>query len=236
LGGRFLPCQLCGAACSSPQIRNGVCNFKLKCIARKALPPNCGLPPTLINGQGQFSSMSANQGFLPPTLINGQGQFSSLNTNQGLTSTAMGGQLNSFGQGGMSSFSGQLAAINSCPPLNCPMIPTCSWPSSLQTPMRNGCPSCPVCVIPGGCTASSDCSAGTFCVLGRCMSYAQIGDPCGGLLTQCQPPSVCTVMGTCYLPHCSCGYLPCPLDQQITTEIDDSLVTGGCPPCPTCRS
>jgi len=141
-------------------------------------------------------------------------------------------------QGNALALNGQFASMTTCPPVNCPFIPTCSWPSVLQTPMTNGCPGCPICTMPpGGCTVDFQCSAGSFCMLGRCMTYAQAGEPCGSLFTTfCQPPLVCTVMGTCILPDCSCGYLPCPLSQQITLEPDTSLVTGGCPPCPTCAS
>jgi len=172
-----------------------------------------------------------------PQFMSGQGQLSSssMTTDQGqLTSAMMGGQFNSLGQTGMTSLNGQLALQNWCAPLNCPMIPICSFPSVVQMPMIGGCPSCPICVAPGGCTINSECSLGTYCVLGRCMPYALQGESCAAML--CQPPLVCTVMGTCYLPSCSCGYLPCPLSEQITTEVDDSLVTGGCPPCPKCRS
>jgi hypothetical protein len=224
---------MCGAACSTPQISNGVCNIKLKCMARKSLPPNCGTSiPVISQGQGQFSSFS-NQGTSIPVISQGQGQFNSF-SNQGLTSTSLGGQFNSIGQGSALSLNGQ---FSSCAPLNCPMMPTtCPWPAILQTPMFNGCPGCPTCVVPGGCIVDSQCSAGTYCMLGRCLSYAQEGDPCGTFYTACQPPLVCTVMGTCYLPDCSCGFLPCPLDQQVTLQPDLSLVTGGCPPCPTCKS
>jgi hypothetical protein len=185
-------------------------------MAQKAIPPNCGQlrVPVLSQGQGQFSSSTLGQP----------------------TSTSLGGQFNSIGQGSALSLNGQFSSL-SCAPLNCALMPTtCAFPYVLQTPMYNGCPGCPICVVPGGCTADSQCSAGNYCVFGRCMSYAQEGDLCGTMLTSCQPPLVCTVMGTCYLPDCSCGYLPCPLDQQVTLQPDLSLVTGGCPPCPTCSS
>lgn len=217
ISGRNIPCRVCGAACSSSQIINGICNIKLKCIARKAMPPNCGRPSmTSMSGQGQLTSSS-------------------------MGSTAMmNGQLNSMslGQGQMTSLNGQFAALSACPPMNCPMIPACNFPAILQSmPMANGCLGCPTCVIPGGCTVDSQCSKGTYCVLGRCLTYAQEGDACGVLTSpMCQPPLVCTVMGTCYMPDCSCGFLPCPLSEQIVTQPDVSLVTGGCPPCPTCRS
>lgn len=207
--------------------------MKLKCVVKKAFPPNCGVQqirpiPVMSESQGQFVAGS------PGQFTAGQGQFNSLNQGP-LSSTTMGGQLNSWGQDSMFSMSSQLATT-SCAPLNCPMIPSCSWPAFLQTPMVGGCPGCPTCVFPGGCTADFQCSAGTHCVLGRCMTYAQVGESCGvGALTLCQPPLVCTVMGKCYLPSCSCGFLPCPLSQQVTLEPDLSLVTGGCPPCPTCR-
>jgi hypothetical protein len=195
---------------------------------------------TAINGQGQLSStrLPIFQGQPSSTIMNGQ--FTSMPLGQGQL-TSMNGQLGSVGQGQMTSMNGQLSALswNSCAALNCPLMPPiCQFPSILQTPIFNGCPGCPTCSRPfGGCTDDSQCSAGTYCVLGRCMTYAQQGEPCGTLSSSlCQPPMVCTVMGTCYLPDCSCGFLPCPLDQQIVTQPDTSLVTGGCPPCPTCRS
>jgi hypothetical protein len=253
---RFIPCRACGSACSSPEIANGVCNFKLKCIARKPMPPNCGTQQTSGSQQMLFQRTPElnqfqrtpllTQQVLPlrtPQFTSGQGQLSSstMSTNQGqMTSAFMGGQFDSFGQSGMTSMNGQLALANrafsafGCPTLNCPMLPTCSFPSVLQTPMIGGCPSCPRCTIPGGCTDNSQCSAGMYCLLGRCLPFAQEGDVC--LRTLCQPPLVCTVMGTCIMPSCSCGVIPCPLDQQFTPEIDDSLVTGGCPPCPRCRA